>query len=153
MTPTNNTPPTESDAQQPRFEGLDDAICSRSCIVHGCLNRTDQGTFVGDLCKPCHDYLASGKIGPTTSFLGVLTREKNAIVDALRRLYEAADVYVACQDRATDEQCGLVQPITVADGNELIAAQCEALEILQSAEKQGWVYSANVECIHHETKP
>ena len=66
------------------------------------------------------------------------------VLNALRRLYEAADVYVACQDRATDERCGLVQPITVADGNELIAAQCEALEILQSAENEGWVYSANV---------
>ena len=65
------------------------------------------------------------------------------VLNALRRLYEAADVYVACQDRATDERCGLVQPITVADGNELIAAQCEALEILQSAENEGWVYSAN----------
>lgn len=66
------------------------------------------------------------------------------VLNALRRLYEAADVYVACQDRATDERCGLVQPITVADGNKLIAAQCEALEILQSAENEGWVYSANV---------
>lgn len=65
------------------------------------------------------------------------------VLSALRRLYEAADIYVACQDRATDERCGLVQPITVADGNELIAAQCEALEILQSAENEGWVYSAN----------
>ena len=65
------------------------------------------------------------------------------VLNALRRLYDAADAYVACQDRATDERCGLVQPITVADGNELMAAQCEALEILQSAEKRGWVYSAN----------
>ena len=71
------------------------------------------------------------------------------VLNALRRLYEAADVYVACQDRATDERCGLVQPITVADGNELIAAQCEALEILQSAENEGWVYSANDESIRH----
>ena len=63
------------------------------------------------------------------------------ILNSLRRLYDAADAYVACQDRATDERCGLVQPITVADGNELIAAQCEALELLQSAEKRGWVYS------------
>jgi len=67
------------------------------------------------------------------------------LLNALRRLYEAADVYVARQDRATDERRGLVQPITVADGNELIAAQCEALEILQSAENEGWVYSANDE--------
>jgi hypothetical protein len=30
MSPTNNTPPTEPDAQQPSSEGLDDAICSPS---------------------------------------------------------------------------------------------------------------------------
>jgi hypothetical protein len=28
MTPTNNTPPTKTPPQQPRFEGLDDAVCS-----------------------------------------------------------------------------------------------------------------------------
>ena len=32
MTPTNNTPPTETDAQQPSCEGLDDAICSRQFL-------------------------------------------------------------------------------------------------------------------------
>jgi len=68
---------------------------------------------------------------------------QDRLLSALRRLYDAADVYVACQDRATDERCGLVQPITVAEGNELIAAQCEALEMLQAAENQGWVSSAN----------
>jgi len=103
MTQTNNTPPTQPDAQQPSCEGLDGANCSR-------------------------------------------------LLNALRRLYEAADVYVACQDRATDERCGLVQPITVAEGNELIAAQCEALEILQSAENEGWFYSANAKIVHPATE-
>jgi hypothetical protein len=31
MTPHNNTPPTQPDAQQPADEGLDDAICSADC--------------------------------------------------------------------------------------------------------------------------
>lgn len=62
-------------------------------------------------------------------------------LNALRRLYEAADVYVACQDGAPHEECGLVQPITVKEGNELISAQSEALEVLQAAERDGWVYS------------
>ena len=81
---------------------------------------------------------------PKEQMAGCQQEPCSRLLNALRRLYEAADVYVACQDRATDERCGLVQPITVADGNELIAAQCEALAILQSAEKEGWVYSANV---------
>jgi hypothetical protein len=48
------------------------------------------------------------------------------ILKALERLYNAADVYAAQQDRAPDERCGLVQPITVAEGNELLAALLEA---------------------------
>jgi hypothetical protein len=55
-----------------------DAVpCSRSCIVHGCQNRNNQGIFIGNLCKPCHDYLASGKIGATTSFLGGMIPARN----------------------------------------------------------------------------
>lgn len=43
---------------------------SKKCIVFGCNNRTDEGRFVGKLCKPCYEYITTGKIGPTTSFLG-----------------------------------------------------------------------------------
>jgi hypothetical protein len=73
----NQTPSKPADAEQESGKGLDEAPCSRSCIVHGCQNRTDQGTFVGDLCKPCRDSLASGKIGPTTSFLGGMIPARN----------------------------------------------------------------------------
>ena len=44
------------------------APCSR-CIVHGCVNHRHQGRFVGDMCAPCHSYITTGKVGPTTSFL------------------------------------------------------------------------------------
>ncbi len=33
MTPANNTPPTQPDAQQPSDKGLDDAICSPLLII------------------------------------------------------------------------------------------------------------------------
>jgi hypothetical protein len=50
--------------------------------------------------------------------------------EALRRLAWAADGYAADQSRATDPRCGLVQPVTVADGVELLAALREAWEVL-----------------------
>ena len=96
--------------------------------------------------SPIHEQIRAAGLDPISERAELGPTDATAcsrVLNALRRLYEAADIYVACQDRATDERCGLVQPITVADGNELIAAQCEALEILQSAENEGWVYSAN----------
>ena len=39
------------------------------CIVHGCINHRHQGRFIGDMCAPCHTYITTGKVGPTTSFL------------------------------------------------------------------------------------
>ena len=50
---------------------LHEAACPR-CIVHGCVNHRHQGRFIGDLCAPCHAYITSGRVGPTTSFLGKL---------------------------------------------------------------------------------
>jgi hypothetical protein len=52
--------------------------------------------------------------------------------DALRRLARAADVYAADQRTATDPQCGSTQPITVADGEELITALREAWGVLDT---------------------
>ena len=43
------------------------------CIVKGCGNHKYQGRFIGDLCVPCYNYLTTGKIGITDSFLGRLT--------------------------------------------------------------------------------
>lgn len=30
---------------------------ARRCLIPGCLNHTDEGNFVGDLCSPCHAYV------------------------------------------------------------------------------------------------
>jgi hypothetical protein len=31
------------------------------CLVKGCTNRRDQGSFVGDLCEPCYHILTTGQ--------------------------------------------------------------------------------------------
>jgi hypothetical protein len=30
------------------------------CIVKDCMNHTNEGAFVGDLCAPCWDYITNG---------------------------------------------------------------------------------------------
>lgn len=57
-------------------------------------------------------------------------------VAALRDLHDAADNFVADQSGAPDQTCGLVQPITVAQGQQLINAQQHALEILTTVESE-----------------
>ncbi len=31
------------------------------CIVKDCMNHTNEGKFVGELCAPCFNYIANGK--------------------------------------------------------------------------------------------
>jgi hypothetical protein len=75
------TPPKPTDTEQPSDKGLDATVCSR-CIVHGCVNYRHQGRFVGNLCAPCHDYITTGRVGLTTSFLGKL----DALMDTLKTI-------------------------------------------------------------------
>jgi hypothetical protein len=35
----------------------------KKCIVPKCRNHTDEGSFIGDLCMPCHNFL----MDPATS--------------------------------------------------------------------------------------
>lgn len=48
------------------------------CIVNGCDNNNRDGEFIGRICAPCYKYLTTGKVGPTTSFLKVLSKIKNS---------------------------------------------------------------------------
>lgn len=34
---------------------------SKRCIIMDCTNRSNEGTFIGDLCSPCHMFVTSGK--------------------------------------------------------------------------------------------
>jgi hypothetical protein len=55
--------------------------------------------------------------------------ERDALKHALIELEAAAEAYAADQSRATDSRCGLVQPITVSDGNRLLSALKAANEL------------------------
>ena len=52
----------------------------------------------------------------------------------MERLTNAASYYEALQDSATDPRVGVVQPITVAEGNELMAALDQACKALRAAD-------------------
>lgn len=57
------------------------SVTNKKCIVKGCENHMSQGFFIGDLCAPCHKFLESGIIGPTTSFLKDFCQLKFAELD------------------------------------------------------------------------
>ena len=47
----------------------------KKCLVKGCGNYSDGGTFIGDLCAPCHRMITTGVVhhaNPT--FIGDLFR-------------------------------------------------------------------------------
>lgn len=56
------------------------------CLVKGCNNRKNQGVFIGDLCKPCYNYLTTGNVGKTESFLN-----KMSIMRESLRIISVAD--------------------------------------------------------------
>ena len=60
---------------------------SPKCIVRGCSNRKDQGTFVGDICLPCYSCIVTGVIGPTDSFLGKMKKNNSALCSILDELF------------------------------------------------------------------
>lgn len=40
----------------------------KRCIVYRCENHTDEGTFVGDLCAPCHAFVTGVKVPGTGGY-------------------------------------------------------------------------------------
>jgi hypothetical protein len=56
--------------------------------------------------------------------------QRNALAKALMRLHDAADAFAADQSGARDERCGLVQPVSVAECEELNQALKAAWELL-----------------------
>jgi hypothetical protein len=37
-----------------------DRVRGRRCIVKDCENHAGEGSFVGDLCSPCHEFITTG---------------------------------------------------------------------------------------------
>lgn len=46
---------------------------ANKCVVKGCPNKTDEGHFVGDICAACYAHITTGRVGPTQSFLKVIS--------------------------------------------------------------------------------
>jgi ABC-type thiamine transport system ATPase subunit len=60
-------------------------------------------------------------------------KQRDALAKSLMRLHEAADVFAADQSNARDERCGLVQPVTVAECEELNQALKVTWELLNQS--------------------
>lgn len=46
------------------------------CLVHGCLNHTDEGGFyAGPLCALCHHMLTTGEVAHGQTFIHELKRQ------------------------------------------------------------------------------
>lgn len=56
------------------------------------------------------------------------------LLSVLMQLADAAECYAADQARATDPRCGLVQPVTVAEANELNEALAKAYALIKKLE-------------------
>jgi hypothetical protein len=51
---------------------------SKRCIVKNCTNRTNEGSFVGGLCSPCHNFITTGQGQFSQMYrnsLGIVLRE------------------------------------------------------------------------------
>jgi hypothetical protein len=62
--------------------------------------------------------------------------EKGTYVKTLTRLHNAADAFAADQSDARDERCGLVQPVSVAECEELNQALKAAWELLNQPKQK-----------------
>lgn len=52
----------------------------KKCLVKGCDNHSDQGTFIGDLCLPCHETITTGRINPNSlTFISEEYRQKEKL--------------------------------------------------------------------------
>lgn len=61
----------------------------KKCLVHGCKNSSDQGTFIGDLCSPCHNMITTGNIHPCNiTFIGKLYKKYITMKGKIEALLE-----------------------------------------------------------------
>ena len=46
------------------------SIENQVCIIKGCTNKKDQGTFQGDICSPCYKIITKGDLKqPSNNFI------------------------------------------------------------------------------------
>ncbi|MEI6155197.1 MAG: hypothetical protein WCQ90_14045 [Deltaproteobacteria bacterium] len=55
----------------------------KECIVLNCSNRSDQGTFVGDLCAPCYEFITTRKGKNSQAYRNAVEVGKNEILSLI----------------------------------------------------------------------
>lgn len=76
----------------------------------------------------------------TTESIAAARERERVLMSALVRLESAAEIFMADQSRATDPRVGLVQPVSVAECDELseaIRVARQVLRQLDSTEGEG----------------
>ena len=58
------------------------------CIVHKCSNHKHQGTFVGDICAPCHKTITTGEIIHSDNFIAELNDSKESFMKCVNDFAE-----------------------------------------------------------------
>ncbi|HSH51740.1 MAG TPA: hypothetical protein VK982_08445 [Bacteroidales bacterium] len=58
----------------------------KKCLVEGCQNQSDQGTFIGDLCMSCHKTISLGWIRHGKTFIHDLKRKHDEYRDCLANM-------------------------------------------------------------------
>lgn len=67
----------------------------KECVVKDCANRSDQVTFVGDLCLPCHRFITTWSEDFSQAYrnslrLGMVVAMRTA-TSAIRKVFEGHD--------------------------------------------------------------
>jgi hypothetical protein len=88
------------DAQEGTACGDDRALVeSRRCAVHGCVNRSNEGEFRGDLCVPCAKAVTTGIAGYGTAWFCSQDAAIERLTSDLSRAREALGWIVGHIDR------------------------------------------------------
>lgn len=110
--------------------------CPECGWVQTALVRFDEGQPFPDYVHTCAccGYVIQESEWERVAVMNGSSMDVNTI-NTLRRLAAAADVYAADQANAKDPRCGLVQPVTVEQAEELNGALAQAFKILDRKNK------------------
>lgn len=79
------------DACWEKVRGGNSLKTSFECEIPGCLNRTDQGVFEGAFCRPCYDYITTGKGVHSQAYRNELVKANFRTLSNMRgRAYQVA---------------------------------------------------------------
>ena len=67
-------------------------MMSEKCIVHNCPNHKHEGSFIGDLCAPCHTMITSGEIKYGKTFVHEIRDRIEELEATLAKAVEIAEV-------------------------------------------------------------